>query len=395
MNVLHYRQTFSKLSETFVYEYITGLERQGTDNCVVTHERRNSKARPFQDVYEIGRPGRWHPHRVFYRLLVPFGVGTRRTSEWPEIRRRLKMTAREVDPDVVHAHFGREGVVIGPVTESLGVPLVVTFYGFDISSLPEKDFWAQAYEKLWGQVAAVTVLSERMKAEAKQLGCPEDKLSIVPLSRRLDQLPYRRPSGRVQNVLFVGRLTPKKAPLDAIRAVEQANTDGASLTLDVLGDGPCRGEAEKDIQENSLSENITLHGAVPNERVIEHMREADAFLLPSKTAPDGNREGTPTVLVEAQAIGLPCVSTRHAGIPEMIPEKNHFLLADEGNVDGIGKILCDLSLVETSRLEEIANRGRKKVEEDFNLSKSVKKIKKIYSNIVILKKNKKEIFNKK
>lgn len=389
MRVLHYRQTFSKLSETFIYDYLSELERQGISNDVVTHERKHADARPFPNVVDVGWPHRWYPLHLMHRLLVRIGIKRARMTGWPgmgkdrqrEVRRRLLSATQDVQPDVIHAHFGREGVVIAPIAERLGVPLVVTFYGFDISSLPKTDFWAEAYLELWEQAGAVTVLSEEMRQKARHLGCPDTKLSVVHLSRELEQLPFRLPSGTVRNVLFVGRLTPKKAPLDAVRSVERANRDGADLELDIVGEGPCRQKIDRYIEKQDLTDSVTLHGAVPNEEVIRRMQTSDAFLLPSKTAPDGDREGTPTVLVEAQSVGLPCVSTRHAGIPEMIPEANHEFLVEEGDVEGLSKVLCKLSHLEIEELTTIVRRGRDKVEQDYSLTGEVRKLRSIYRNL--------------
>jgi glycosyltransferase involved in cell wall biosynthesis len=108
------------------------------------------------------------------------------------------------------------------------------------------------------------------------------------------------------------------------------------------------------------------------------MQATDVFLLPSKTAPNGDREGTPTVLVEAQAVGLPCVSTRHAGIPEMIPEANHDLLTDEGDVAGLADRLVRLASRPPESLTQVAERGRKKVECEFSVSSQVAALHKLY-----------------
>jgi glycosyltransferase involved in cell wall biosynthesis len=381
MRVLHYRQTFSKLSETFVYDYVTELQRQGVMNHVVTHDHRNEEARPFENVTEVDWPTRWRPDRLSHVLYTRLGIGSVEADAWPIRRRRLTSVVRRVRPDVIHAHFGNDGVVIAPVAAQLSIPLVVTFYGFDISSLPKKSFWTEAYNTLWDQVAAVTVLSKEMKRRVERLGCPEEKVHIVHLSRRIDQFPYCTPRRQVRKILFVGRLTAKKAPLDAVRALERANNRGADLELDILGDGERRKLVERYIAKHDLSDTVTLHGRVDNEKVVDYMRDADAFLLPSKTAPDGDREGTPTVLVEAQCIGLPCVSTRHAGIPEMIPESNHHLLSDEGDISGLSESLYYLSELDVEFLRKISRYGREMMEKSFNLVREVEDLVCVYNYV--------------
>jgi glycosyltransferase involved in cell wall biosynthesis len=382
MRALHYRQTFSKLSETFLYGYLTELERQGVDCHILTHERRNAEARPFANVTQVNYPEKWDPRRLAYGLLARAGIGgSIQDSYRRERRRRLATVGRDVQPDVVHAHFGREGVFIAPVAKRLGRPLVVTFYGFDISSLPEEDGWAEAYRRMWPRTDAVTVLSKEMKGAALDLGCPEQKISIVHLSRDLEQFPFHAPDRTARRLLFVGRLTPKKAPLDALRALKRANQKGANLRLHIVGDGELRDDVEHYVDEQSLREKVVIHGREPNEKVKEHMQAADAFVLPSKTAPDGDREGTPTVLVEAQATGLPCISTRHAGIPEMIPKSNHDLLVQEGDVEALADRFLTMSTFSTDRLMEIAKRGRQKIQDEFSLSEQCEKLRSIYQSV--------------
>ena len=381
MRVLHFAESFSPTSETFIYDYVTELERQGVNNHVVTFRRLNEEDRPFSKVHVVDRPGRWHPRRLWHRSLVPFGVGKARTSDWPLVRDRLSAVARKVEPDVIHAHFGPAAVLIADVATRLDISLITTFYGYDISSLPFEDFWRRHYAKLWSATDAVTVLSEEMQSKAIKLGCTRDKLNVVHLSRDLSQFEYRPPSPPVRNVLFVGRLVAKKAPLDAVQAVERANVKGANLHLDLIGDGELRADIEQYICDNNLAKFITVHGRLPNRDVQQWMRDADVFLLPSKTAPNGDREGTPTVLVEAQAVGLPCVSTYHAGIPEMLPEENRELLTDEGDIEGQASQLCKLQTLNASVFKKIAMRGRNMVEEKFSLTREVRALAELYDNI--------------
>jgi colanic acid/amylovoran biosynthesis glycosyltransferase len=381
MRVLHFAETFSPLSETFIYDYVTELERQGVDNHVVTFQRENPEERPFSKVHVVDRPNRWHPRRLWNRTLVSFGVGKARTSDWPQTRDRLSAVVQRVQPDIIHAHFGPAAVLIAHIATRLNIPLVTTFYGYDISSLPAEDFWRKQYSDLWFVTDAVTVLSEEMKGKAVELGCPRDKLNIVHLSRDLSQFEYRSPSPPMRNVLFVGRLVAKKAPLDAVQAVERANEKGANLHLDMIGDGELHTDIEQYIRDNDLSESITIHGRLPNCDVQKWMRSADVFLLPSKTAPNGDCEGTPTVLVEAQAVGLPCVSTHHAGIPEMIPEGNRRLLTDEGDIEGQASRLCKLQTLNASVLDKIAMRGRSMIEAKFSLTGEVKTLTELYDDL--------------
>ncbi|MCS4119434.1 glycosyltransferase [Salinibacter ruber] len=365
-------------SQTFIYDYITELERQGGDNHVATFHRENEEARPFSKVKIVEEPGRWNPRRLWHRARAFVQGESAQHSHWLQSRERLEGIIQEVRPDVIHAHFGPEGVFAAPVARRLGIPLIVTFYGYDVSSLPHDEFWRAKYDDLWEQVSGVTVLSEEMKTAVEELGSPASKTRVVHLSRDLDDFRYSPPGQEIETVVFVGRLVPKKAPIDAIRALSLANERGADLSLDMVGDGGLETEVEEYVHQNDLSGCITLHGRVASDEVGNIMQEADAFLLPSKTAPNGDREGTPTVLIEAQASGLPCVSTRHSGIPEMIPPTNRDLLSAEGDLEGLAESLTQLASMTREEVEARAESSRRWVKEEFNLRREAEKLREVY-----------------
>jgi glycosyltransferase involved in cell wall biosynthesis len=378
IRVAHLCKDFSKRSETFIYDYVTELERQGVDNHVVANERVNPDERPFDDVTVVPWTALWSPRRVGYRLLEVLGLDGTLESSWRELWPGAEEAIDRIAPDVLHAHFGRPGVKAVPIAEQLSRPLIVTFYGYDISKLPREKRWREAYESIWRAACAIVVLSEDMKEEAVRLGAPPDAVRVVHLARDLDDFPYRPPSGPVSEFISVGRLTGKKGHIDAIRAVQKRIEAGEDLHLRIVGDGPQRDELEQYIQAHDLQSSVELLGSIPNAEVARRLQKADAFLLCSKTAASGDREGTPTVLIEAQAVGLPCVSTTHAGIPEMLPESNHSLLAPEGEVDAIAERLRWLRACSDEELREVSAAGREIIETSFSLSSEAGALREIY-----------------
>lgn len=382
MRVAHLCSRFSPLSQTFIYDYVTELERRGVEGHVLTQGREHVEARPFPRVTIIPKPGLFNAQRLRYRLLEVIGQRERGTSSQAVLRARLRTALRQLRPDLVHAHFGPMGVLAAPVAHALEIPLIVSFYGYDVSKLVQKERWRRAYRALWPAADAVVMLSETMKAEAQPLGCPADKIHVVHLGRDLERFAYHPPDGRVRRLVSVGRLVEKKGHGDALAAMEELRREGRDMHLRIIGGGPLRDELAAQIQALGLEGVAELAGSLPNERVAQELRAADAFLLCSKTASDGDREGTPTVLVEAQAVGLPCVSTRHAGIPEMIPEENHRLLANEGDVKGLAERIERLGSCPPPDLRAIAEAGRRKVEADFNLEREAEKLQAVYGSVL-------------
>ena len=119
-------------------------------------------------------------------------------------------------------------------------------------------------------------------------------------------------------VLTVARLVEKKGVEDALAAIALVRKTHPDVHYDVVGDGPLRARIEAHIDALDLRETVTLHGAQSSAYVRHMMDDAHVFLLPSVTARSGDEEGLPVVLLEAQAAGLPIVSTLHAGIPEEV-----------------------------------------------------------------------------
>ena len=375
MRVVHFRKRFSVLSETFVYDYITGLERHGVDNHVVTLQSQNTDCRPFSKVHVLRRPGRLHPSRVATYVMARLRPPAADGSSWPVLRRRLRHLTERLSPDVIHAHFGPEGVLVSPVALQLRIPLVVTFYGSDISRLPRDGPWRTRRAnsaRRYGDCDVVRHVHDAVRLVARRGGFTSC-ISAAILARRppgggsIPCATHQRRASRRE----------ERAPLTLSR-VQAYRAGSSDLRLTIIATDRLRSRLEALVRELSLESRVSLLGAHPSRETIERMRHADAFVLCSKTAANGDKEGTPTVLVEAQSIGLPCVATRHAGIPEMIPRDNHRFLAPEADVDGIADCMASLVACTESELRRTSELGRAHVSDHFNLSTEVRTLAAIY-----------------
>jgi len=381
MHTVHFAHSFSRLSETFVYDYVTGLQNHGVDTHVITLNRVNTKDRPFKNVQQINL-NLFNPERLIRRGVDFIRNRSKETSSWPVYRKKLSRILSDLDPDIIHAHFGPMGVLISPVASSLGIPFVVTFYGYDISEYALDSYWQEQYKKLATHSDAVTVLSEQMKSEAVELGFSPEKTKVIHLGTDLSRFPRKSISYPVRKFVSVGRLSEKKGHIDSIKAIQKAKSEtGLTLELTIIGEGNLRGNLQEYISEHNLDDSVNLAGSLPNSDVIDMLYESDAFILCSKTAAKGDREGTPTVLIEAQAAGLPCISTYHSGIPEIIPEKNHDLLAPEGDVKSISECIKTLVTASEASVSDHIRLGRERVEKEFNIEEETRKFKRLYERL--------------
>ena len=162
MRVAHYCNNFSVLSQTFIYDLITELESQQTDNIVFANKRENQEYRPFDKVEILQVKPASSVSKKINNLLVRLQVRRKDYLRLKQRQEALYGLLKKYKPDVVHCHFGPQGCTAVPAA-ALKTPLVVSFHGFGAFKLPHEPFWKQEYQKLFREAAAVTVISEAMK----------------------------------------------------------------------------------------------------------------------------------------------------------------------------------------------------------------------------------------
>ena len=200
-----------------------------------------------------------------------------------------------------------------------------------------------------------------------------DKLEISPLGVECDQFPAREPhpTSDCFEVLCVGRLAPAKAQEVLVAAIDRLVHQGRCIHLRLVGDGPNRGRLESMIAARSLQRHVTLEGSCNYGRVQTLYQQADLFALASFA------EGVPVVLMEAMAMGIPCVATWITGIPELIRHGVDGWLVPPGDeqqlADAIARLMDEPELRRT-----VGQSARERVKEKYDLKKNVAHLAAIY-----------------
>lgn len=240
------------------------------------------------------------------------------------------MLIRLHKPDIVLVEFGFEAVRVMEACYWTRVPLVVHFRGADASAERWLTLLHQRYQRLFKIAAGVIVKSQPMASCLQALGASSDRMLVSASGANQNLFYGSTPKHSAPIFLAVGRFVEKKGPLYTIRAFAQMKehdpTDSAYLWM--VGDGPLMREATQLIDQLNLSQSVVLFGSQPQWKVASLMRHARAFVQHSMVASDGDSEGNPVAIMEAQLSGLPVIATRHAGIPEVV-------------VDGLSGFLCD------------------------------------------------------
>jgi colanic acid/amylovoran biosynthesis glycosyltransferase len=248
--------------------------------------------------------------------------------------------------DIIHCNFGHIGQFMAQLRPMGLMPgkLLVQFYGFDASQRPKME-GPDLYKELFEQAAGVMVLSNYMKKQLSDLGCPEEKLIIHGTGADARKFPYKprtlEPSQKI-TILSIARLAEKKGLEYAIRAFAKVKAQRQDFVYQIIGDGPLREPLQKLIDELKLGDCVELVGWKVQEEVCQYLELSHILLVPSVTAKDGDQEGTPTVIVEGAMMGLPVISTLHSGIPDMVLQGQSGYLVPERDVDAMAQKLIQL-----------------------------------------------------
>jgi len=222
--------------------------------------------------------------------------------------------------------------------------------------------------------------SEYLKRRLIDLGCHEEKILVHRSGvdcKEFSFMPRQvTPGGRIR-IVTIGRSVEKKGVEYAIRAIAKLKKEISDIEYLIVGDGPLQESFKRMIQTLEAGETIKLLGWKREDEVAEILRTSHVVLAPSVTGADGDQEGIPNVLKEAMAMGLPVVSTRHAGIPELIEDGVSGFLVAERDVEALISKLRFL-IGHPEIWPAMGQAGRARVEVHYNIETLNDKLVDIY-----------------
>ena len=234
--------------------------------------------------------------------------------------------------DIYHAHFGPQGELLARLRQlgMLPKPLVVSFHGYDLTRVAAGRM--PDYRYLRAAADRIVVTTRFMQSKAEALGYKPEQIRRIPIGVALDESAYRARAWSPQQclkILTVARLVPQKAIDRALIAVSLLVDRGLSVQYQVIGDGPCRERLQAMARELGIEHCVAFMGGLPRSAVMQAMADSHVFLFPCTVSELGDEEGQGIVLLEAQACGLPILTTRHGGIPETVaPGKSALVVED-------------------------------------------------------------------
>lgn len=221
--------------------------------------------------------------------------------------------------------------------------------------------------KLESAALAVTITEFNRRYMARWMPRPGAiPVEVVHSSLDLPQLAFVRSDRPPNKLLSVGRLVPMKGFDLLLAALAQLRSRGVEVSCTIIGEGPERGRLEALRTTLGLESLVEFPGAMPQSEVVRHMGDSTLMVLPCIVAPNGQSDGIPNVLMESMATGLPVISTRISGIPELVEDGVNGCLVPSGDVSALAAAIEAL-LQDPARREVFAIAGRRKVEADFDV----------------------------
>jgi glycosyltransferase involved in cell wall biosynthesis len=389
---------YPRLSETFIAQEIAALERRGLDILIVSLRRpTDSRRHPVHD--EIRAKVLYLPEYLFleplrvlrswWKIRKSKTYGAVRTTWLRDLGRDLTanrirrfgqalVLAAELPSDVkrLHAHF-------------LHTPASVTRYAAKLLGLPwsgsahAKDIWTiPAWEKR-EKLADCEWLVTCTGANRDHLAAlaPAGRVELVYHGVDLARFPSADTPARARDgrnaadpvvILSVARLVEKKGTDVLLDALARISPDLHWQFVHV-GGGPLKKEMESRAQALGIAGKVQWRGALAQPDVLVEYRRADVFALASKVGSDGDRDGLPNVLGEAQSQGLACVATRVSAVPELIRDGSTGLLVEENDPDGFARALEAL-IANPARRRALGQAGRARVGESFGLDANIESL---------------------
>lgn len=298
-----------------------------------------------------------------WRMLTGAGLERETTAAYLKVFRKRKI-------DAVLAEYGETGVQVMDAAVRAHLPLIVHFHGYDASVESVLEEHRETYPRMFKVASAIIVVSRAMQRKLIELGAQEEKVHYNPYGVDCDRFGGADPESAETLFIAVGRFTDKKAPQVTISAFGKVLKACPNARLRMIGEGPLLEECKALSRNLGISNAISFLGGQTHSVVEREMQNARCFVQHSVVASSGDSEGTPVSILEAGATGLPVVSTRHAGIPDVVIEGETGFLVDEGDEVGMANYMIKIAR-EPALAAKMGKAAREHIKERFSKERSL------------------------
>lgn len=378
---------YPRFSETFIVSEILAREAAG-DRIEIFSLRPTSDSRFHSELARVQAPVTYLDRPIKTVALWDYLQTAAAAGLTPAVAQNLDaLTAASADDAIqaillatalrqrnirhMHVHFASGATNVARLASAItGIPYSFTAHAVDIfhDSVNADDLRV----KLEQAHHAVTISRFNLRYLRRRFPASTSRLHLVRNGLELDRFPYRdpRPIGTTLRIAAVGRLVEKKGFQFLLPAAAELIDQGLKLELRIAGTGILAEVLDAMIDQLGIGSQVRLIGAQTQDQIHELLDSADAFVAPCVVGADGNADGMPTVLLEAMAAGVPCVSTSVTGIPEAVRNGSTGMLVRPGNPHSLARAIKTLASPGTDRVA-LARNARALVETDYDVRRQV------------------------
>jgi colanic acid/amylovoran biosynthesis glycosyltransferase len=298
--------------------------------------------------------------------------------------------------DIVHSHFGVVAVKYYKLIKSLNIPHVISFYGLDYEMVIfNNPNLLEKYKELFKTASAFICEGEYGAKTLENYGCPKDKIHIIHLG-----IDFKKNIGsnkkvnkkikeeKKLNLLQIANFTEKKGHIYTVEAFGKALQINSNMHLTLVGNLKSANEAWINeeiirlIDKYKLQDNISLVKAIDFTKLYDYIQNFDVFIHPSCYAKNKDCEGgAPVVILDAQSVGIPIISTFHCDIPEEVTHERTGLLAPEKDVDAIAAHIETFYNMDNMEYQKYSKNAIEHVKTNYNIDKSGEQLRIIYDEV--------------
>lgn len=382
MKVAHIFHAYLHTTENWCYRLIKNLP--DTEVIIVSENLINKGSFLLPNArFVIGPlPQDWSNHPWLARKCV----GALKRILLPFWRRHLISCVKSAD--IIHAHFSFMGWNYLWLAEKTNIPLAISFYGFDYEQLPRNEpVWKDRYKILFDKASLFLTEGTVGREKLIKMGCPEEKVKVVHLGVEVSQIPFylRKKERKELRLVQVATFTEKKGHETTIHAFVKAVRKCPNISLTLVGKDPegLRAPLKKILADNGIQDHVHFIDGIDFSKLHEFLKDFQVFIHPSRYSESGDSEGgAPIVLLDAQATGMPVLSTNHCDIPGEVINGVTGILVNENDVDGLARGIETFYKMGEEEYQGYCKSARKHVEEKFDAVKCAEELKKCYEYVV-------------
>lgn len=290
--------------------------------------------------------------------------------------------------DIIHCHFAHIGWHFLPLKKLTGKPFIVSFYGFDYQSLPYSfPEWRERYNQLFEEADLFICEGAFGASSLISQGCPSSKIKVVHLGVDFEKIPSlkRTKNPNELSLVQVSNFAQKKGHIYTLMAFHKALQHCPNMKLMIVGDGnPELEQKLKDyISKHQLENVVAIKHIVPSTELYDFLQAYQVFIQPSCYADNRDCEGgAPIVLLDAQATGMPVISTYHCDIPEEVLHGKTGMLSIEKDVDSLANSIMKFYVMDNDSYQRFAEASRNHVNEYYNVKFTARSMETVYEHSV-------------